>query len=308
MNAAVRHGLRSRRRRPQSSPLRLLSNLWQHELSAVPDVETAAEKKAAAARERRRAPRPPKKETSPAEEAVVSAAAPVPAPVPVEEPAIAEVETAAGKKAAAARDRRRNPRPPSTPEVPPTEVAATTENGAVPHETAAVLRADVLEQGHDSPADVPGAASENGATPEVDDDARFSGTVIAVRNDGTGRAHRPIWTVRQVAGASEPPVGGLVHLAADPGHDGTVLAVHDAGNGLATYEVEIPEVRPSRSKTAEPGVPPLDPRWVGSEVTFAAGPSASARRREERRAVESRKGQSGEQRPSELPGKIPSVS
>jgi hypothetical protein len=175
----------------------------------------------------------------------------------------------------------------------------------------------VLEQGHDSPADVPGAASENGATPdlasagqavEVDEDARFSGTVIAVRNDGTGRAHRPIWTVRQVAGASEPPVGGLVHLAADPGHDGTVLSVHDSGNGLATYEVEIPEVRPSRSKTAEPGVPPLDPRWVGSEVTFAAGPSASARRREERRAVESRKGQSGEQHPSELPGKIPSVS
>jgi uncharacterized protein involved in exopolysaccharide biosynthesis len=141
----------------------------------------------------------------------------------------------------------------------------------------------------------------------IDSDATFSGRIVDVRNDGTARVRRPIWTVQQdVAGGFGPPLGGLVHLAAAPGHDGAVRALRDAGEGRLAFEVEITEVRPSRSKSAEPPIPPLDPRWVGTEVTFAVGPSPSARRREQRRAA-TRKGGAGDDRPSDVPGKIPSV-
>jgi hypothetical protein len=142
----------------------------------------------------------------------------------------------------------------------------------------------------------------------IDSDATFSGTVVDVRNAGTSRARRPIWTVQQdVAGGFGPPLGGLVHLATAPGHDGAVRALRDVGEGRLAFEVEITEVRPSRSKSAEPEIPPLDPRWVGTDVTFAVGPSPSARRREQRRAAATRKGGPGDDRPSDVPGKIPSV-
>jgi hypothetical protein len=142
----------------------------------------------------------------------------------------------------------------------------------------------------------------------IDSDATFSGTVVDVRNAGTSRARRPIWTVQQdVAGGFGPPLGGLVHLATAPGHDGAVRALRDVGEGRLAFEVEITEIRPSRSKSAEPAIPPLDPRWVGTDVTFAVGPSPSARRREQRRAAATRKGGSGDERPSDVPGKIPSV-
>jgi hypothetical protein len=223
--------------------------------------------------------------------------------------------TGAELRLAVASERRED----AEPELPPVaESAVATTTGSfelADFPRARVAEPPIVEPAVDpEPEPVPAPRSARSAghadtlASMIDSDATFSGTVVEVRNDGTSRARRPIWTVQQdVAGGFGPPLGGRVHLAAAPGHDGAVRALRDAGEGRLAFEVEITEVRPSRSKSAEPAIPPLDPRWVGTDVTFAVGPSPSARRREQRRAAATRKDGAGDDRPSDVPGKIPSI-
>jgi hypothetical protein len=141
----------------------------------------------------------------------------------------------------------------------------------------------------------------------ADTGASFSGVVTDVRNIGTGRTRQPLWTV-ELAGSSGfgPPLGGLIHLVETPGHGGEVRALRDAGEGRLAFEVEITDPgRGSRARNAEVPIPPIDPRWVGTSVTFAVG-LAPARRRASRTSP-SAKGRTAEDRAGDAQGTIRST-
>jgi hypothetical protein len=182
---------------------------------------------------------------------------------------------------------------------------------------AATTAPAVTDQPTARPAETPkprsrsGPRKTGGVPPAIrepgESGPRFSGTLTDVHNVGTERARRPVWTVRQrAAEAFASPIGGLVRLI--DGHDlsGTVRARHEAEDGRLDLEIEILEPAASAAETTD-AIPPLDPRWAGSDVIFEAVPATSRRRRATRQPATQRKGEPDEQRPSEPSGDAPSV-
>jgi hypothetical protein len=116
----------------------------------------------------------------------------------------------------------------------------------------------------------------------VDEGGLFTGTVVAVRDDGNGRTTRPVWTVyRPIGGRLRLLPGTRVRLRGCAGREGLVRDATDHVRGGSVIEVEITSRKLAiKGETGLLAVPPADSRWIGAGVTFvrrSPGGSSSAR-------------------------------
>ena len=104
----------------------------------------------------------------------------------------------------------------------------------------------------------------------------FRGTIVGVRDDGTTRTARPVWTIHEPAG--EQPrlgLGSPVLQADEPSRRGVVGEVTETADGGRIIELEITRKKLGvRGGTGILAVRPTDTRWVGIEVAFSQAPEA----------------------------------
>jgi hypothetical protein len=112
----------------------------------------------------------------------------------------------------------------------------------------------------------------------------FTGTVIRVRVDGAGPKAHAVWSIRQPADCPQPTPGARIHVERPPGYGGLVRALRDDHDGAHIFEVEITAARPAPGTPEEHAIPATDPRWLGTEVSFAPGSATSARTPTRRRS------------------------
>ena len=117
----------------------------------------------------------------------------------------------------------------------------------------------------------------NGAAPMPAAKA-FRGTVVGVRDEGTPRTTRPVWTIHEPAGEQAPlGLGSPVLQAKAPSRRGIVGDVTETADGGRVIELEITRTKLGvRGGVGILAVRPTDTRWIGVEVAFAHAPETRA--------------------------------
>jgi hypothetical protein len=98
----------------------------------------------------------------------------------------------------------------------------------------------------------------------------FRGEIIEVRDEGEGRATRPVWVIEQpfVASTRLRP-GSRVCVLGHSKREAFVRDLHDGARGGYVFEVEITGHKTAqKGATGQQAIPPADPRWEGKEIVF----------------------------------------
>jgi hypothetical protein len=98
----------------------------------------------------------------------------------------------------------------------------------------------------------------------------FRGTIVDARDDGTGRATVPVWTVHQpFASPMRLRGGSYVCLLGHPQRTAVIREVRDADDGGYDFVVEITNRKLAvKGASGQDAIPPADSRWRGIDVVF----------------------------------------